>query len=187
MADATVFVDDAVLGWLPPICVKDGVLTTDTLTTSSVVRDGTGLGIAWLLVLFGPLGWILLLLLAATRRPADTLTVQLPFSEVAYERLRRAKRDIWPYAVAACVLGVSALVALGHHDRLLAGVLGVVLVLAAVQWARALRRVRTCSVTVELDASRRWVTLRRVHPMFAEGCSHNPMPPMGLDVGKQDR
>ena len=38
MAEVTVFVDDVVLGRLPPLCVKEGISTADQLT----VRDASG-------------------------------------------------------------------------------------------------------------------------------------------------
>jgi len=173
MAQATVFVDDAVLGRLPPVCVKDGVLTDDSLTLHTQVGGSNGLGIAWLLLLAGPLGWLGLLIVAVSRRPADTLTVRLPFSQAAYERLRRAKRDIWLFGLVAIVLLILALFAVGHDQALLAGALGVACCVALVQWVRSLVRVRADSVVVNLDASRRWVTLFRVHPTFVQSLYPN--------------
>lgn len=171
MAQATVFVDDAVLGHLPPICVKEGIPTSDSLTLHSKVGDGSGLGVAWLLLLAGPLGWLGLLVFASTRRPTDVLTVQLPFSEDAYRQLRQAKRAQGPLMVAISALLIGGLFALGHHNRLLAAILAVALILAIARWVLAILQVRDHSVTVSLDASRRWVTLGRVHPTFADGCS----------------
>lgn len=187
MAQATVFVDDAVLGRLPSVCAKDGVPTADTLILHSRVGDGTGLGVAWLLVLAGPLGWLVLLIIAATRRPADTLTVQLPFSEGAYQRLHRAKRELWPVAIGVPIFLILCPFALGHDERLLAAVLGLVLLLAIVRWAVIVHRIRALSVTVTLDASRRWVTLGRVHEAFAQSCMGGPRPPARLDVWSQSR
>ncbi len=186
MAQATVFVDDAVLGRLPPICIKDGIPTTDTLVVSTPVTDGTGLGVAWLLILAGPLGWLGLLVIGAMRRPAGTLTVRLPFSDAAYVRLRRAKQELWPSALATPILLIAALFALGHHAALLAGVLAIGSVLAAARWALALSRIRSGSVLIELDASRRWVTFSRVHPNFAESCRRGPQPP-AFDAAWNDR
>lgn len=181
MAQATVFVDDAVLGRLPPICVKDGVHTADTLTLRSRVGDGTGLGVLWLLVLAGPLGWLGLFLFAVMRRPADTLTVQLPFSEAAYERFRWARRESWFFGAVVLVLLLAALV-VADHSGLLAVLMTAVAVLAVVPWGMALHRMRSCSVVVDLDASRRWVTLSRVHQAFAESCWRGPQPPAALDT-----
>jgi hypothetical protein len=49
--------------------------------------------VAWLLLLAGPLGWIGLLLVAATRRSAETLTVTLPYCEATDLRMERAVRS----------------------------------------------------------------------------------------------
>lgn len=46
VADVTVFVDAAVLGTLPPVCVKDVTPTLDHLTIDTEVAGGTGLGVA---------------------------------------------------------------------------------------------------------------------------------------------
>ncbi|MGH9920166.1 MAG: hypothetical protein ACRD6W_15035 [Nitrososphaerales archaeon] len=171
------FVDDAVLGRLPQICIKDGVPTTDTLVVSTPVTSGGGLGIAWLLVLAGPLGWLGLVVIGAMRRPADMLTVRLPWSEAAYSRLRKAKAELWPFALGTPFLLIAALFALGRHSALLAGVLAIGMALCATRWAVALYRIRDCSVLIDLDASRRWVTLSRVHPRFAASCGRGPEPP----------
>jgi hypothetical protein len=87
MAWVTVFVDDAVCGRLPPVST------------------------AWLLLLllFPPVGWLILLVLA----------------------LANPRQSEWPGALVA-------------------------------EW-----RVGPASVAVDLDASRRWVTLRGVAPEFA--------------------
>ena len=174
MAQATVFVDDAVLGNLPPVCVKDGVATPDRLKVSTPVGTSAGFGVAWLLLLAGPLGWLGLLVFGALRRPPEMLTVQLPFSEDAYRRLRRSKQELWPIVIAMVALLVGALYVLDQGDRVLAGVLAVMAVLAAVRWAVVLVHIRTCSVVITLDASRRWVTLDRVHPLFAQSCTGGP-------------
>ena len=182
MAQTTVFVDDAVLGRLPSICVKDGVQTDDTLTIRSAVGNGNRIGIAWLLLLVGPLGWLGLVVVAATRRSADTLTVQLPFSEVAYRRFQAAKRESWIFGPAAMVLLLVTFVSAERHDLLFAALIGLVGLPAFVPWAMAIYRVRNSSVVVDLDASRRWVTLGRVHPFFAQACSGSGKPPFESDL-----
>ena len=107
MATVTVFVDDAVLGRLPPVCVKHGTWTDDRLTFTQDVGGRTGLGVAWLLVLAGPLGWIGLFMIAATRQNTELLTVTLPYSESAHIRLTQRQRD--------------AVQGHGGHDRRLCG------------------------------------------------------------------
>jgi hypothetical protein len=92
MASVTVFVDDAVLGNLSPVCVIDGVPTDDALTITQQVGNRTGLGVAWLLVLAGPLGWLGLIVISAFKQSGEALTVTLPFSEAAYLRRGQAER-----------------------------------------------------------------------------------------------
>jgi len=170
MASVTVFVDDAVLGALPRICVIDGVDTDDQLTLTQSLGTRTGLGVAWLLVLAGPLGWIGLLVIAALRRGDEYLTVTLPFSEDAYLRRRRAQRS------RACALGATAATLFGAFVAAVQHTSGyhVVEVALAVAGCVALWRVlvedlrlRRASVRLSLDASRRWLTLAGVHDAFA--------------------
>jgi hypothetical protein len=168
MAEATVFVDEAVLGTLPQICVKEGVPTTDSLIISTQVGGRSGIGIGWLLLLAGPLGWLGLFILALSRHPSDMLTVRLPFSEVAHRGMKSARRGCWFAGLASFGFFVLALFALSQSSRLLAAIIGVVCVLALVRWVMGLFRLRAASVIVDLDASRRWVTLSRVHPAFVE-------------------
>ncbi|MGH8998598.1 MAG: hypothetical protein ACRDY7_04335 [Acidimicrobiia bacterium] len=52
MAHVTVFVDDAVRGRLPAVCVKDGTPAQGRLAVSQTIGDGTRLGVAAV-----PPGW----------------------------------------------------------------------------------------------------------------------------------
>jgi hypothetical protein len=181
MADAQVFVDDAVRGTLPEVCAKDGVPTTDQLRFSSELGGSTGLGVAWLLVLAGPLGWLGLVVIALLRSGSrsETLTVQLPLSEPAYSRIRalRRRRSIATgTALAGVVLGLWAL---ASHDAAsgdaflwqAVGLTGAALAVASlIALAVADHQLTGATVSIDLDASRRWVTLRRVHPAFAAAC-----------------
>ena len=179
MPRATVFVDAAVRGTLPPVCVKLGTPTHDQLTIDSRISGSTGLGVAWLLVLFGPPGWLGLIVIAVMRRPSEVLTVELPFSEEAYLLHRRARRMQHAWFLVAGGLAVLALIAYrevqtgGAH----AGVLLVICALGAIlvgllEW----RRARSSTVGVELDASHRWVTLTRVHPAFERAVNESDAP-----------
>jgi hypothetical protein len=56
VAEVTVFIDDAMLGELPPLCIKEGIPTSDRLTWGEPVSF---LGTGWLLFLLGPLGWLM--------------------------------------------------------------------------------------------------------------------------------
>jgi hypothetical protein len=180
MADVTVFVDDAVLGQLPAVCVKDGCYTTDRLVVRQPQWNSNGLGIAWLLVLAGPLGWLGLIVIASTRRSGGDLTVTLPFSEEAHERLVRSRHDRWVFAVATIAFAVVSVVSFYQQSlvnyslaRTLLGIVaGVVTVSCLVGWMTANARLRKSGVDVDLDASHRWVTLSRVHPNFAEAVQH---------------
>ncbi|MGD0747431.1 MAG: hypothetical protein ABSB68_06435 [Acidimicrobiales bacterium] len=169
MARALVFVDDAVRGRLPDVCAKTGVATDDRLVQTVPVGGSEGFGVAWLLVLAGPIGWLGLFVYAMVRR-VETLTVRLPYCDEAYAELQGARRlrRISAWASGICV--VLALLALrpGTFTAQTAGAalaavgLGF-LVLAVVET----RHVRRASVGVDLDGSRRWVSLDRVSDAFA--------------------
>jgi hypothetical protein len=169
VATVTVFVDDAVLGRLPSVCVKDGIWTNDRLTLSQDVGGRAGLGVAWLLVLAGPLGWIGLLLIAATRQNNEALTVTLPFSEAAHLRLSKAQRArsqaMW-VTLAAFVAAFVSLLFRTIDFRLLALALAVVVAGALIKAVIETFAVNKAGVRLSLDASRRWVTLSGVHPDF---------------------
>jgi hypothetical protein len=173
MADVTVFVDRAVQGDLPRVCVIDGVDTADSLAVRREIGDGASLGVAWLLLLAGPLGWIGLHVVASYRSGrAEVLTVRLPYSAAAYARLRAARRQLrigWGLVAAGVVAGLFVAVA-GLWTAFAALVIGAAVAAGAWGLAEVVRsawRMGRLSVGVELDASRRWVTLRSVHPRFA--------------------
>lgn len=175
MADVVVFVDDVVRGTLPRVCVKDGVPTSDSLTMRHDLSAPTGLGLAWLLVLAGPLGWLGLVLVASVRGSrGDILTVQVPLSEIAYQRrlaARSLRRRAMAIGATGSVIVLLNLRGLGSPARLaLMGVVAITVLMAFGAFLLAGRRLRSEQVDVELDASRRWVTLRRVHPAFVEAC-----------------
>jgi hypothetical protein len=181
VADVTVFVDDAVLGHLPPICVKDGTPTNDRLTLAQDVGGRTGLGVAWLLVLAGPLGWVGLLVLSAFRRGSELLTVTLPYSETAYNRMKQAKGA---RLQAELILAGSALAAIlslllrTADSRLLALGLAVIAGGALIRAILVSITLHRMNVRLFLDASRRWVTLSGVHSTFADAIHHDDGAPM---------
>ena len=117
MAVVTVFVDDAVCGRFPPVCAKTGQPSDGSLSLSHDVRGASSVSTAWLLLLLllGPIGWLMLLVLAlANPRQTEWLTVQLPWSTEAMERLRAARaqrRNLWIGAAASLVGSAAALVA----------------------------------------------------------------------------
>ena len=171
MAEVTVFVDDAVLGLLPRVCSKRGTPTGSRLRTVEEVGRSNRLGVLWLLVLAGPLGWIALLFLAS-RDAGEHLAVEVPLSDEAYDELAAAER-LRRLAVVGGIGAVVALLLLGSWAQLQAtGVVllagAVVVTLVAVLVAE--RRIDRASIGVSLDASRRWVTLSGVHPAFVAAC-----------------
>jgi len=171
MAKVTVFVDDAVLGRLPDFCAKDGVPATDRFRIVEEIGRSNRLGVLWLLLFAGPLGWIVLLVLAG-RDQGERLAVELPYSDAAYERFVSARRLRNRAGAIGAIGGIGLLVltvwaGLGLGGLILTlGVVGSAIVAAMVGEYRMGRT----SVDVGLDASRRWVTLRGVHPVFAAAC-----------------
>ena len=105
-------------------------------TVAQDVSGRTGLGVAWLLVLAGPLGWIGLLIIAATRQNSDVLTVTLPYSEGAHLRLRRAQRArsqaMW-VAIAGFAAAFVSLLFRTTDSKLLALAVAIVVVGALVK------------------------------------------------------
>jgi hypothetical protein len=177
VASVTVFVDDAVRGTLPGVCAKEGVPTSSGMTIRSELGDRAGLGVAWLLLLAGPLGWLGLLLISMSRSGRrEVLTVQVPLSEPAYDRLRTARRKqtLWFFVTVVGVVAVLIMLVTVSSGTLLdrvslfaAGAMAVVGVVALIVNDGRIDRAR---ITVDLDASRRWVTLSDVHPAFEAAC-----------------
>jgi hypothetical protein len=170
MATATVFVDDAVLGRLPPVCAKTGVETADHLVMTVPVGGSDGFGLAWLLVLAGPIGWLGLFIYGVVRR-VETLTVRLPYCDEAYLELSNARRARRNAGLASSVLFVVAVLFLIPHTYpawVAAGGFAVIGLGMLVAYIAETFRIRRAAVGVDLDGSRRWVTLSRVSDAFAE-------------------
>ncbi len=169
MANVTVFVDDGVLGNLPEVCAVTGIPTGDKLTFRKQVGGSTGLGVAWLLVLAGPLGWLGIAAMALFRRGAEYLTVTLPYSEnVQLRRVQAEKAQLKAMVVmvVALVLAFVAFVQESYGSDLLALGLAAIGVGALVTMVMCARRIHHLSVQLTLDASRRWLTLWGVNPEF---------------------
>jgi hypothetical protein len=177
MSSVTVFVDDAVRGTLPGVCAKEGVATSSGMTIHSELGDRAGMGVAWLLLLAGPIGWFALLLISMSRGGRrEVLTVQVPLSEPPYQRLRTARRmhNVWigvtvvsVVAVLVSLVTVADPSLLGRAGFFLAAGLAITGVIGLIANESSLRRAR---IVVDLDASRRWVTLSDVHPAFIAAC-----------------
>ncbi|MCU1483447.1 MAG: hypothetical protein JWN67_193 [Actinomycetia bacterium] len=159
MATAVVFVDDAIRGDLPPLCVKTGAPATRKIRFHGEVGGRSALW--YLLVFFGPVGWIVLLFGSGSER----LDVLLPVSEATLATWAERQRDR-AIAIAALALAVVLSVLLSNRygnlglvPLVLIG--GAVLSLIVTHW-----RLDMAGVDVDLDASRRWVTLGGIHPAF---------------------
>jgi hypothetical protein len=177
VATTRVFVDDAVRGDLPDLCVKDGVPAGGGRLTLTEEVTGRGLGLWWLLVFLGPIGWIALVVVAAGSR-GETLTVTLPFGTDARERYLEARRGRRTVVAVGIPVGASLLLAslLGAPPGF--AVLGlVVLGVTLVAGMVFEYRIGQALVGVDLDASRRWVTLRAVHPAFARAVAESTRSP----------
>ena len=162
MASITVFADRAVRGDLPHVCVRTGQSSEIWVQVREAVG---GLGAAaWILVLLGPLGWIALAILSTVGTGREMLTVRLPYSHEAWDRLIRRRRirfagGLW----ALGVLGAIAVGVVSAHFWSLAAAGAGLLVATAAQVMLSFDE-----VGVSLDATRRWVTLMGVHQAFAD-------------------
>jgi hypothetical protein len=160
MARVEVFVDDAVRGRLPDVCVKTGERADGKFR---IEQSWGGIGAGWILVLLGPLGWIVLAVWAATSR-RERLTVRLPYSTAAFDREARLLRERILAVIVALALGLAAIVQLASLPR---SVWGVGTAVAVVVAAAIQVRLGWSQIGIRLDASHRWVTLSNVHPDFA--------------------
>lgn len=163
MAATTVFVDKAVRGDFPPICVRTGAPADGWVEIDKPV-GGMGAG-AWVLLLLGPLGWLALAILSGMGTGRETLRVRLPYSRAVIDRYKARRRTLFiagTVLVGGVILGVTGLLA-SLTGPILVGIVVAALVLAIVmQIVMALDE-----VDVKLDASRRWVTLVGVDERFA--------------------
>jgi len=180
MDDSTavrVFVDDAVQGRFPPVCARTGRPSDGRLSIDAVVgrsRSMSTTAIVLLILFGGPLGWIVVLLFSPSQ-PTDRLQVEVPWSLDTQDEvvaLRRRRRLAWLAALAAAVGAVGLIVAAPGRSgwtmtaqvvlvSLLLAAAGAAAVALAAEWQLGRR-----AVGVDLDASRRWVTLTNVHPGF---------------------
>ena len=160
MAAVTVFVDDAVRGRFPPVCAATGAPASRLVRVDSQVGGPSPL--VWLLLLAGPPGWVLLVVLLACCR-TESLSVSVPYSDEVLARARRVRRVRWVSAlVAVCAAAVAV------SGWLLLVSVWLTLALAAAMVAVVAHGVLVFDgVSTQLDASRRWVTIGGVHADFA--------------------
>jgi hypothetical protein len=159
MASVEVFVDDAVRGNFPNVCAKTGRPAGGVLR----IEDSRGgIGLAWVLLLFGPIGWLVLLAVVALAR-RETLVVRLPYSDEGLREERRKAHVVWQSLVVGALCVVAAALEL---EPLPISVWIVATLVAAAVFVVACTVMLVTRVGVRLDASHRWVTLSRVHPDF---------------------
>ena len=181
MDDSTavrVFVDDAVQGRFPRVCARTGRPSDGWLSIDAVVgrsRSMSTTAIVLLILFGGPLGWIVVLLFSPGQ-PTDRLQVELPWTvdtQAEVVALRQRRRLAWMASVAAAAGAVVLVITTAGGAgwtmsgrvvlvTLVVGAIGAAAVALATEWQIGRR-----TVGVDLDASRRWVTLTNVHPNFA--------------------
>jgi hypothetical protein len=159
--DVRVFVDDYVLGRLPDVCVLTGEPADGTVTNQT--RVGNPNPLLLLLVLLGPIGWIILALAAG--RSGRELAGELPITRARWHYLQSVRRTMWA-TLAAFVVGFVATLLSGADD-LRTAMTAVVAVVAFCAAAGIKIWLQFQWPTVRLDASGRWVTLQAVSPEFA--------------------
>ncbi|HEX3622454.1 MAG TPA: hypothetical protein VHT97_09075 [Acidimicrobiales bacterium] len=161
MAAVSVFVDDAILGRLPSVCIRSGQPADMTVRSTRAVGNG-GLGLFWLLFVLGPPGWVALLVFACLLPGEEQLTVLVPYARSVWDGERQRRRA--GMATVAAGFAALALALFVGPFPLIWVVIGTGLIttglgVLTVVWRR--------DVGILLDASRRWVTLTGVHPDFA--------------------
>jgi hypothetical protein len=120
------------------------------------------------LIFLGPIGWLVLLAVSLSSR--KYLEGWVPYTHDVARRRREVLR-FGLIAGAAIIVAVLVL-ATQFGSGLLAGMALVLLVAGLVVLAIAQRR----EPSVELDASGRWVTLKRVHPAFEHAVEKQYIP-----------
>jgi hypothetical protein len=150
--------DDALIGRLPRVCVMTG---EDAVGYAPMIVPRS-LGVAWLLLLGGPPGW--LMLAALYPRLRTRYEIRVPMSERAFDRwITERRRRLWgAWVGAACLLVALAMRWLGPIALLIA-VAGLLLLAVAL---RAHWRVPWLQPSLSADSRGRSVTMRGVHERF---------------------
>ncbi|HJV08304.1 MAG TPA: hypothetical protein VJ653_01425, partial [Acidimicrobiales bacterium] len=102
----SVFVDDAIRGDLPQVCVKTGEPADLVIRMQQPVGGMPAL--AWLLVLLGPPGWVALFVIGLLTTGREYITVRVPQTEAVYDyekRLQRFRTGSFVAAVAVLLYG----------------------------------------------------------------------------------
>lgn len=172
MSAATVFVDDAVQGHLPYVCVRTGQPANGLHRIHKTIGGSSGW--LWLLIFLGPFGWMFLIAALVFSGSSRQLLVRLPYSSEALNRERGEFRAAVGAGFAMFVGFVAALVAMvggtphSHVRETIMYFLIASTVCAAIATFALALRYSLRRPGIELDASGRWVTLRGVHRDFAD-------------------
>jgi hypothetical protein len=150
--------DDALVGRLPPVCAMTG----DRADGYAPMVVPKSLGLAWLLLLAGPVGWAVLAGLYPRLR--TRYEIHVPMSERAFDRwMTERRRQLWCTWIGAVLLvGAFAIRGVGPVAALV-GVGGLLLLGMA---SRAHWRIPWLQPSLTADARGRGVTMRGVHERF---------------------
>ena len=162
MAAVSVFVDDAVRGRLPLVCAKTGEPADLVIRVRQPIGGGPA-SMAWLLLFLGPPGWMAFVLVSILGSGQEYLTVRIPETDASYNREKQLQR----FRLAAIVAGVAVPL---YGLTVLRGMLPEMWLAAGATFLVAALALHVIvlqqNIGIRLDASRRWVTLRGVHPNF---------------------
>jgi hypothetical protein len=195
MTEVAVFAEDAVAGCLPPVCVRRGISTTELLAVRAAPHvDSPRLGLAWLLLFLGPVGWAALIVIALARRPRGGLVVQVPCCGPARHRLartRRLERASVVTVVGLMVVEIALLLADPSWVDVATTLLVVAIAVAVAATLVSALQLVPMEVRARLDPSRRWVVLANVAPEFAfaaweQSRSHTSFPGAGVPPDSDD-
>jgi hypothetical protein len=157
--------DDALVGRLPPVCVMTG----ERAGGYAPMVVPRALGIAWLLLLAGPIG--VLVLIGLYPRLRTRYVIRVPMSDRAFDRwITERRRRLWCSWLGGAMLVFAVAIRWLGPLALLVG-LGGVLMLAVAY--RAHWRVPWLQPSLSADAGGRWVTMRGVHERFATAVSRS--------------
>lgn len=171
MAEVKVFVQDAMAGNLPAVCVKDGTSAVGVLPVRAQIDSGTaGLGWVWLLLFLGPPGWLALMVVVLWRRPSGGVVVQVPYSSGARRRLVRTRvtERVAVVSVLVLMLGEIIILLVDPPTAALLSTLAVgIMAVAAVVTVVSALRLGSMEVRARIDRSGQWVVLSEVNSDFA--------------------
>ncbi|MEE9416502.1 MAG: hypothetical protein V3V01_14555 [Acidimicrobiales bacterium] len=156
-------VDDFISGSLPAVCAKTGWKADGYVDTRTASTGGPSL----LLVLLGPLGIIVYLLLDLLNRKQESDGL-VPLSRQALAESNGLGRENLAWlggSIGIVVVAVGALAIIGM-SALTIILFGSLVVAAVIAWARANIRSTIYQVRARFDGSSRWVHLDGVHPLF---------------------